>query len=63
MLIVHCVIQREYLVAKDVAPKLREILSSVIECISSTIKANAKVERLFQRFREANHPDHGQWRN
>jgi len=62
MLAVHCVIHRENLVAKNIAPKLHEILYSVIKCISS-IKANAKAERLFQRFCEANHAYHRQWRN
>jgi len=47
MLTVHCVVQREYLIAKNVAPKLHEILYSVIKCINF-IKANAKAERLFQ---------------
>jgi len=48
---------------KNVAPKLHEILSSAIKCISSIIKANAKAERVFRRFREATHAYHGQWLN
>jgi len=40
---------------ENVAPKLHEILHSVI-------KANAKAERLFQRFCQANHAYHSQWR-
>jgi len=59
MLAVHCFIHRENVVAKNVAPKLHEILHSVIKCINS-IKANAKAERLFQRFWEANHAYHRQ---
>jgi len=58
MLDMHCVIHMENVV---VAPKLHEILYSVIKCINST-KANAKAERLFQRFCEANHAYHRQWR-
>jgi len=41
MLVVHFVIQMVNLVAKNVAPKLHETLSSVIKCISSIIKANS----------------------
>jgi len=62
MLVVNCVTHGENLIAKNVAIKLHEILYSVIKCINS-IKANAKAERLFQRFCEANHVDHRQWRN
>ena len=47
---------------KNFAPKLHEILFSVIKCTNST-KANAKAERLFQMFCEANHADHRQWHN
>jgi len=62
MLAVHCVIHRESLVAKNVVPKLHEILHSVIKCVNF-IKANAKTERLFQRFCETYHADRRQWRN
>jgi len=41
MLVVHCVIHRENLVAKNVALKLDKIIYSVIKCIDF-IKANAK---------------------
>ena len=54
MLVVHCVIHRENLVAKNLAPKLHEILHSAIKCINY-IKANAKTESLFQKFCEVNH--------
>ena len=57
MLVVHCVIHREHLVAKNLAPKLHEILHSAIKCINY-IKANAKTERLFQKFCEVNHANH-----
>ena len=57
MLVVHCVIHRENLVAKNLAPKLHEILHSAIKCINY-IKANAKTERLFQKFCEVNHTNH-----
>jgi len=60
MLAVHCVSRRENLVGKNVAPKLHEILYSIIKCIKS-IKANAKAQRLFQRFCEAYHAYHRQW--
>ena len=57
MLVVHCVIHRENLVAKNLAPKLHEILHSAIKCINY-IKANAKTECLFQKFCEVNHTNH-----
>ena len=57
MLVVHCVIHRENLVAKNLAPKLHEILHSAIKCINY-IKANAKTERLFQKFCEVNHTNY-----
>ena len=57
MLVVHCVIHREHLVAKNLAPKLHEILRSAIKWINY-IKANAKTERLFQKFCEVNHANH-----
>ena len=49
MLIVHCVIHRENLVAKKLSPVLNEILRAVIKCVN-VIKANAKAERLFKHF-------------
>jgi len=36
MTVVDCVIHRENFVAKNVAPKLHEVLYSVIKCINST---------------------------
>jgi len=42
---------------KNVAPKLHEILYSVIKCINF-MKASPKTERLFQKFCETNHADH-----
>lgn len=49
MLLVHCVIHRENLVAKHISPVLNDVLKSAIKCIN-TIKANAKTERLFKLF-------------
>ncbi|XP_040565533.1 protein FAM200C-like [Lepeophtheirus salmonis] len=46
MIIVHCVIHRENLVAKNITPPLNEVLHSVIKCINA-IKASAKCR--FQR--------------
>jgi len=60
MLALHCVIHGENLVAKSVSPKLRKTLYSVNKCVNS-IKANAKAERLFQKFCEADHAYHRQW--
>lgn len=57
MLLVHCVIHRENLVAKNVSPVLNDIIKSVIKCINA-IKANAKCERLFKQFCEDNNADH-----
>ncbi|XP_071042039.1 SCAN domain-containing protein 3-like [Parasteatoda tepidariorum] len=57
MILVHCVIHRENLVAKNISPVLNEILHSVIKCINA-IKANAKCERLFKLFCEEQNEDH-----
>ncbi|GFS82033.1 hypothetical protein TNCV_1790981 [Trichonephila clavipes] len=43
MILGHCVIHRENLVAKNITPVLNEVLRSVIKCINY-IKANAKSE-------------------
>ncbi|CAB4061359.1 unnamed protein product [Lepeophtheirus salmonis] len=51
MIIVHCVIHRENLVAKNITPPLNEVLPSVIKCINA-IKASAKCERPFKQFCE-----------
>ena len=48
---------QKHLVANNLAPKLHEVLHSAIKCINY-IKANAKTERLFQKFCEVNHADH-----
>ena len=52
LLIVHCVVHRENLVAKNVAPKLHEVLYSAIKYINFI-----KAECLFQKFYEVNHSD------
>lgn len=49
ILIVHCVIHRENLVAKKLSPVLNKTLKAVITCINY-IKANAKTERIFKQF-------------
>ncbi|XP_067124482.1 protein FAM200A-like [Centruroides vittatus] len=51
MLLMHCVIHREKLVAKNISPVLNEVLNLVIKCIN-TIKASAKCEHLFKLFCE-----------
>lgn len=51
MILVHCVIHRKNLVAKNISPVLNEVLHSVIKCINA-IKANTKCERLFKLFCE-----------
>ncbi|CAB4059853.1 unnamed protein product [Lepeophtheirus salmonis] len=56
MILVHCLIHRENLVAKNVTPPLNEILISVIKCINA-IKANAKCELLFKKFCENENAD------
>ena len=56
MLVEHCVIHREYLVAKNVSTKLHEILHCIIKRINS-IKANFKAESLLQKFCVADHAD------
>ena len=47
MLLVHCVIQRQNLVSKNVSPVLNQTFNAVIKCVN-TIKANAKCERFFK---------------
>ncbi|XP_023213182.1 SCAN domain-containing protein 3-like [Centruroides sculpturatus] len=57
MILIHCVIHKENLVAKNVSPILNEVLNAVIKCINS-IKASAKTERLFKLFCEEQNEDH-----
>ncbi|XP_071041827.1 protein FAM200A-like [Parasteatoda tepidariorum] len=57
MILVHCVIHRENLVARNILPVLNEVLHSVIKCIND-IKANAKCELLFKLFCEEQNADH-----
>ncbi|GFT80332.1 SCAN domain-containing protein 3 [Nephila pilipes] len=56
-IIVHCVIHKENLVAKNISPVLNEVLRAVIKCVN-TIKASAKSERLFKLFCEEQNEDH-----
>ncbi|GFT35104.1 SCAN domain-containing protein 3 [Trichonephila clavipes] len=55
MILVHCVIHRQNLVAKNISPVLNEVLHTVIKCV---IKASAKCERLFKLFCEEQNEDH-----
>ncbi|CAH2108909.1 unnamed protein product [Euphydryas editha] len=57
MIIVHCVIHKENLVAKNISPVLNEVLHTVIKCVNA-IKANAKCERLFKLFCEEQNEDY-----
>ncbi|XP_071035538.1 protein FAM200A-like [Parasteatoda tepidariorum] len=57
MILVHCVIHMENLVARNILPVLNEVLHSVIKCIND-IKANAKCEFLFKLFCEEQNADH-----
>ena len=49
MKIVHCVIHRENLVAKNLSSELHDVLSRVIKCVN-VVKSNAKTERLLTKF-------------
>ncbi|XP_065675522.1 protein FAM200A-like [Hydra vulgaris] len=53
MLLVHCVIHRENLVAKNLSPVLNKIMNLVVKCINF-IKASAKQERIFKLFCKEN---------
>ncbi|XP_067137758.1 protein FAM200C-like [Centruroides vittatus] len=57
MTLIHCVIHKENLVAKNMSPILHETLNAVIKCINS-IKASAKIERLFKLFCKEQNEDH-----
>ncbi|GFU25463.1 SCAN domain-containing protein 3 [Nephila pilipes] len=57
MIIVHCVIHKEILVAKIISPVLNEVLHAVIKFVH-TVKASAKCERLFKLFCEEQDEDH-----
>ncbi|GFU31809.1 SCAN domain-containing protein 3 [Nephila pilipes] len=57
MIIVHCVIHKEILVAQIISPVLNEVLYAVIKFVH-TIKASAKCERLFKLFCEEQNEDH-----
>ncbi|GFT39206.1 SCAN domain-containing protein 3 [Trichonephila clavipes] len=51
MILVHCVIHRQNLAAKNISSVLKEVLHTVIKCVN-IIKASAKCERLFKLFCE-----------
>jgi len=57
MTLVHCVIHKENLAAKNISPILNEVLNAVIKCINA-IKASAKSERLFKLFCEEQKEDY-----
>ncbi|KFM83159.1 SCAN domain-containing protein 3, partial [Stegodyphus mimosarum] len=57
MVLVHCDIHWENLVAKNISPVLNEVLHSVTKCINA-IKANAKCEHLFKLFCEERNAGH-----
>ena len=57
MVLVHCVIHRENLVAKNISPVLNDIMESVIKYIIA-IKAYDKCERLFEQFCKDENTDH-----
>ncbi|GFQ86541.1 SCAN domain-containing protein 3 [Trichonephila clavata] len=57
MLLVHCVIHRENLVAKYISPVVNVIFNLAIKCINAT-KANAKRECFFKSFWEEQNEDH-----
>ncbi|XP_065674034.1 protein FAM200A-like [Hydra vulgaris] len=57
MLLVHFVIHRENLVAKNLSPILNKVMSLFVKC-SNSIKASAKQERIFKLFSEENNEAH-----
>ncbi|GFU68419.1 uncharacterized protein TNCV_2983481 [Trichonephila clavipes] len=57
MILVHCVIHMQNLVAKNISPVLNEVLHTVIKCVN-VIKATARCERLFMLFCEEQNEDH-----
>ena len=57
MLLVHCVIHRQNLVAKNLSPVLNKIMNMIVKCINS-IKASAKQERILKLFCEENNEAH-----
>ncbi|GFU29899.1 protein ZBED8 [Trichonephila clavipes] len=57
MILVHCVINRQNLVAKNISSVPIEVLHTVIKCVT-VIKASAKCERPFKLFCEEQNEDH-----
>ncbi|GFU06563.1 SCAN domain-containing protein 3 [Trichonephila clavipes] len=57
MILVHCVIHRQNLVAKNISPVLNKVLHTVIKCVN-VIKASIKCKRLFKLFCEEQNEDH-----
>lgn len=56
ILLMHCVIRMENLVAKNISPVPNEVLRSIIKCINA-VSANSKYEHL-QLFWEKQNADH-----
>ncbi|GFU74207.1 SCAN domain-containing protein 3 [Trichonephila clavipes] len=56
IILVHCVIHRQNLAAKNISPVVNEVLHTVIKCV--VIKTSAKCERLFKLFCEEQNEDH-----
>ncbi|GFW35184.1 SCAN domain-containing protein 3 [Trichonephila clavipes] len=56
MILVHCGIHRQNLVAKNISPVLNEVLHTVIKCVN-IIKTSAKCERLFKLFYDEQNED------
>ncbi|GFT79156.1 SCAN domain-containing protein 3 [Trichonephila clavipes] len=57
MILVHRVIHRQNLVAKNISPVLNEVLHTVIKCVN-VIKASAECERLFKLLRDEQNEYH-----
>ena len=55
-LTVHCVLHRQYLVAKRLSPRLQESLGVAVKAINK-IKANAKNDRFFRQLCEASNEE------
>ncbi|GFV86800.1 SCAN domain-containing protein 3 [Trichonephila clavipes] len=56
LILVHCVIHRQNLVAKNISPVLNGVLHTVIKCVN-VIKASAKCEHLLKLFCEEQNED------
>ena len=57
MTVIHCVLHRENLVAKNMSPDLHELLKTVTKCIN-VIKCHPKAERIFRQLCTDNNKAH-----